>query len=222
MQQQRDARALSGALAVVLVLVSFLALGGDTPDGDASANKVVRFYSAHETREVIAGVVLGLAAVVLIFFCAVVRDRLEHVAQGSSALPNFAFGAGIVASGGFMTAGAIHFALADYANDIQPVAAQALNALDSDFFLPFAIGTVALVLGISLIAIRTGMLASWLGWIGVLLFIVSFTPVGFVGFGLAGIWLIAVSILLYMSAGPAGRLPGDLTHPTHTIEGIAQ
>ena len=56
---RRDPWALSGVLFVVLVLVAFIPLGGDTPDGDASAAKVVGFYSKHETREIIAAVVLG-------------------------------------------------------------------------------------------------------------------------------------------------------------------
>ena len=47
---KRDPRALTGALFVVLVLVAFIPLGGDTPNGDASAQKVVSYYSDHDTQ----------------------------------------------------------------------------------------------------------------------------------------------------------------------------
>jgi hypothetical protein len=194
----RDARPLSGALFVIVVLVGFVAVGGDTPDGKDAAAKVVSYYSAHHTREIVAAVVVALGAVLLIFFSATIRDRLEAASPGRSALPGFAFGSGVVAAGGFLALAGIHFALADYADDIDPTAAQALNALDSDFFLPFAIGTVALVLGISLSGLRTRQIPAWLGGIGVLAFVASFTPVGFVGLLVGAVWIVVVSVLLYL------------------------
>ena len=195
---KRDSRSLTGVLFVVLVLVAFIPLGGDTPDGDAPAREVVSFYTDNDTREIIASVVLALSAVALLFFAATVRDRFRAVASAGSALPSFALGAGAVAAGGFLAAAGLHFTLADYAGDILPAAAQALNAIDSDFFIPFSAGIAALVLAISLLAIRTRLLPPWLGWVGVVLFIVSFTPVGFVAFGLSGIWIIVASVMLYL------------------------
>jgi hypothetical protein len=204
---KRDRRALTGALFVVLVLVAFIGLGGDTPEGDDSARKVVSYYADNETKEIIAAVVLALSTVPLLFFSATLRDRFRVALSGRSALPGFAFGAGVAAAGGFLAAASLHFALADYATDVQPAAAQAMNAIDSDFFLPFSTGIAALVLASSLIAIRTKMLPLWLGWVGILLFIVSFTPVGFVAFGLAGLWIIVVSVLLYLRGETAAAAP---------------
>ena len=124
-----------------------------------------------------------------------------------SVIPAFALGGGVVAAGGFVTAATLHFALADYAGDIQPAAAQAINALDGDFFLPFTTGLAVLVLASSVGAIRAGILPKWLGWVGVVLFVVFFTPAGFIAFGLTGIWIIVVSILLYLRGAPAPTAP---------------
>jgi hypothetical protein len=211
--EKRDRRALTGALFVVLVLVAFFGLGGNTPEGDDSARKVVSYYSHNETKEIIAALVLALSTVPLLFFSATLRERFRAVLPGRSALPGFAFGAGVVAAGGFLAAAALHFALADYATNVQPAAAQAMNAIDSDFFLPFSTGLAALVLASSLIAIRTKVLPPWLGWVGILVFIVFFTPAGFIAFGLSGIWIIVVSVLLYLrgetaAAAPAATGPG--------------
>jgi hypothetical protein len=198
-QPTRNFAPLTGALFVVLVLVAFIPLGGNTPEGDDSAQKVVSFYSDHETREIVASIVLALGAVALLFFSANLKQRLEALEAGRGILPTVAFGAGIIASGGFLAAATLHFALADYAGDIEPSAAQAINAIDSDFFLPFAMGIAALVLATSLWLLRTKLLLpTWLGWVGIIIFIVSFTPAGFIGFGLAGIWIIVVSVLLYL------------------------
>jgi hypothetical protein len=214
-QPKRNLAPLSGALFVVLVLIAFIPLGGNTPEGDDSAQKVVSFYSDHETREIIASIVLALGAVSLLFFSATLRQRLEALEPGRGILPTVAFGAGVVASGGFLAAASLHFALADFAGDIQGSAAQALNAIDSDFFLPFAVGIAALVLATSLWLVRTKLLLpTWLGWVGIVLFVVSFTPVGFIAFGLDGIWIIVVSILLYLRGEPeATRSPAAAPPP---------
>lgn len=197
--QKRNLAPLSGALFVVLVLVAFIPIGGNTPEGDDSAQKVVSFYSGHENKEILASIVLALAAVSLLFFSATLKQRLEAARPDRGILPTVAFGAGIVASGGFLAAATLHFALADYAGDIQPSAAQAINAIDSDFFLPYAMGIATLVLATSLWLVRTKLLLpTWLGWVGIVLFVVTFTPVGFIAFGLAGIWIIVASIMLYL------------------------
>jgi hypothetical protein len=196
--QKRDLGPLTGALFVVLVLVAFIALGGNTPDGDASARKVVSFYSDNENKEIIAAVVLALSAVPLLYFTAILRNLLRDALPARSVIPAFALGGGAVAAAGFTTAATIHFALADYTKDIQPAAAQALNALDGDFFLPFTTGLAVLVLAISVASIRTRVFPRWLGWVGVVLFVVYFTPAGFIAFGLTGIWIIVTSILLYL------------------------
>jgi hypothetical protein len=206
-RQKRDLGSLTGALFVVLVLVAFFALGGNTPEGDDSAKKVASFYSDNENKQIIAAVVLALSAVPLLFFTSILRDRLRAALPERSVIPAFAFGGGVLAAGGFVTAATIHFALADYAEDITPVAAQALNALDGDFFLPFTTGLAVLMLATSVAAIRAQVVPRWMGWVGVVLFVVFFTPAGFIAFGLTGIWIIVASILLYLRGMGAPATP---------------
>jgi hypothetical protein len=202
---KRDSSPLTGALFVVLTLLAFLVLGGSTPDGDASARKVVSFYDDNGTREIFASAVLALGAVPLVAFAATVRERFRSLMPEGSILPTFAFGGGVLSATGFCVAATIHFALADYADNIGPVAAQAINAIDSDFFLPFTTGLAILMLATSLMTIKVGVLPKWMGWVGVVLFVVFFTPAGFIAFGLSAFWLIAVSVLLYLRpAGHAG------------------
>jgi hypothetical protein len=196
--RKRDLGPLTGALFVVLVLVAFFAVGGNTPDGDASAQKVSSFYHHHGDKQIAAAVILALSAVPLMYFTALLRDRLQAALPGRSLLPGFALAGGAVAAAGFVTAAALHFALADYGNNIQPSAAQAINAIDNDFFLPFTTGLAVLLLAASAGAIRTGVLPKWMGWVGVVLFVVFFTPLGFIAFGLSGIWIIVVSVILYL------------------------
>ena len=111
--QKRDIGALTGALFVVLVLVAFIAVGGETPDGDASARKVVSFYKDNEGKEIAAAVILALSTVPLLFFTSLLWRRLRDGLPQGSALPTFAALGGGLAAAGFATPGGIHFALAD-------------------------------------------------------------------------------------------------------------
>jgi hypothetical protein len=189
---------LTGAAFVVLTAIAFI-VAGEPPDFDAPASEVIEFYRDHEGANVFGSVLLGLTSVLLIFFSASVRRALRRSEDGSGVLSAAAFGSGIVAATGFATGAAIHFALTEFANSdgITPGAVQALNALDVNFFFPFGVGIAALVLATGLAALRTRVIPIWLAWVAVVLFVVSFTPIGFVGFLLSGLWIIVVSILLW-------------------------
>ena len=45
-----------------------------------------------------------------------------------------------------------------------------------------------------------------MAWVGIVLGICFFTPVGFLGFGLTGIWIIVASVLMYQRAGSGDRV----------------
>jgi hypothetical protein len=212
--QKRDLAPLSGVLFVVILAVGFL-LGGDSPSSSASAQKVIAYYGGHETKQIVTSLVVALSTLPLLFFSAALRERARTVLGERSALPGFAFGAGVVAAGGFLAAATINFALADSADDIAPSAIQALNAISADFFLPFVVGVAALVLAGSLMAIRARLVPAWLGWVGIALVVAAFTPAGFVAFILSGIWIIVASILLSRRAETAEgvRVPGGPAVP---------
>ena len=50
---------LTGAIFVVLLVIGFIPLGGNTPDTDASAAKIISFYNDHQTKEILAIVVVS-------------------------------------------------------------------------------------------------------------------------------------------------------------------
>jgi hypothetical protein len=201
---------LTGVVFVVLVLVGFIPLGGDTPGSHASAQKVVDFYSKHTTREALAALAVALSVPFLVFFSSILHRALR-AAGGSGRLATAAFGGGLLAAAGFAFAAAVHFALADAADKTSSAgAAQALNVLDNDTFIPFVAGLGTLLLGSGLATLRYGgLLPRWLGWAGAIIGVAIFIPfVGFVAFGLSGIWVVVASIVLYQR----GSLPQ--TQPT--------
>jgi hypothetical protein len=97
--------------------------------------------------------------------------------------------------------------LAEAADDIDPVAVQALQAFWDNDFVPVAIGAELLFLSVGLSIVRYGAMPKWLGWVALVLAVVGVTPVGFVAFPLGGLWLIIVSIMLAVRANRAATPP---------------
>ena len=64
-----DLTALTGALFVLGAAGAFL-IGGNTPDGDASPDAVIAYYTANRTQGIIAAVILALTAIPTLAFTA--------------------------------------------------------------------------------------------------------------------------------------------------------
>ena len=59
--------------------------------------------------------------------------------------------------------------------------------------------------------VRTGIFPAWMGWLAIVLGVLSVTPAGFFAILLMLAWIIAVSLMLYMRTTPAA---GPLPPPT--------
>jgi hypothetical protein len=198
---------LAGLVFVVLTVVSFLGLGGDTPDIDSSPQDVAAFFSTHSAREESAAFLLSLAVVFLVIFGASLRAALRLPEAGSDGWSSVAFGGVLVAAAGFLAAAAVRLAVAEAADKhVPPAAVQALNALDNAAFLSFASGLGIMLLGAAGAMIgRTGLMRG-LGWLALVIGIVVFTPLGELGFFASGIWIILASFALYFTP-PTERRP---------------
>jgi hypothetical protein len=103
----------------------------------------------------------------------------------------------VLAAVGFGILAFVHYALADAGDSAKTIGTtQVLNVLDNTDFIPVAAGVGVLVLAAGLSAVRHGGLPRWLGWIGVVVGILAFTPAGFFAFLASGIWIAVVGIAL--------------------------
>jgi hypothetical protein len=202
---------LTGIVFVVLLVVGFIPVGGETPDLDDPASKITSFYADHQGKEIAAVILVALAAVFLALFAVALRDYLRGGDAGSDFWPTVALVGGVVAVTGLLVAAGTHLALIDGGDKhISPDAMVALNALDSDNFFAFAPPLGIMLLGAAGATLRDGAaLPKWLAWVALVLFVVYFTPAGFAAFGLTGIWIIIASILMFRRTGatPAPAAP---------------
>jgi hypothetical protein len=193
---------LTGAAFVVLVIVSFI-VAGEPPEASNPVGEVVDFYVDNDSAIRIGAALTALAGVLLLFFAGYLRAVLKGGPGGDDMLPTVALiGAGVLATGAALDA-TILFALAEAADDIDPTAVQALQALWDNDFLPLALGGAVFILasGLSILT-RATPIPRWLGWVAALLGLIGLTPIGFVGFLGSAIWIVIVSVLLALRARP--------------------
>ena len=192
--------ALTGAAFVVLVIVAFV-VGGEPPTAsEDSAQEVVDFYVDNETEQMVGAVLAGLAGTLFVFFGAYLR-RLLRAAEGERGMLSAAtFAGAIIFATGLAVDGTITFALTDTAGDIDPAATQALSALWNNDFLPLAMGLQIFLLGLGLSVLSSAALPKWVGWIAIVLGVLTVTPVGFFALLAAGLLVLVLSVMLTMRA----------------------
>ncbi|MGZ5326394.1 MAG: hypothetical protein ACXWEL_07160 [Solirubrobacterales bacterium] len=193
---------LSGVAAVALIVAAF-AVGGETPDADASLNEVVSYYHDHDTDLQISGGLLGLGAFFFLVFSTTVAGLLRRAQGESGGSSALAFGGGVVFTVGLTIFAGLGFTAADAVDDVDPVVVQTLNALGSDMFFTVAVGTAAFALGAGIAALKTGALPKWLAWAAIVIGVIAITPIGFAGFLLLGVWTLVASVTLAMKADTA-------------------
>ena len=185
---------LTGVAFVALLVLSFV-IGGEPPDADSPVQEIVDHYVDNKDAIMASTLAGGIAAVFLVFFANHLRSLMREAPTSAPIL----VGAGIIAVGGGVDM-TISFALAEAAEDIDPTAVQALQALWDNDFMPIAIGIVIFLIASGLAIVRTGALPKWWGWIAVAIGVVGMTPIGFVAFMGSLAWVLVTSVMLTVRA----------------------
>jgi hypothetical protein len=109
---------------------------------------------------------------------------------------------------GMLSFAGFTFTLGDAADHLTPDAAQGLNALNSDFFLPLAAGGGTLMIATGISSIRSRVFPAWLGWLALVIGIAAITPAGFFGFLAFLVWTVIASIVMWRAGtGTAAAAP---------------
>src|SRR3954452_657656 len=184
----------TGLVFAVLVIAISILLGQGQDATKKTAEEVVNHYKDHSTRETIGAILIVYASTSMLFFGGWLRRLLRDAEGPDGILSSVAFGGAVAFSAGAAVGGSVHLALPDLADDVSPVALQAINGIDYDmfFFFPVGLGTLVLSTGIS--AVRHGALPKWLGWISIVLGVIFFTPAFFIIFFIGPLWFLVVSI----------------------------
>lgn len=210
----------SGIVFVVLALIAFLLAGG--PDGDATGDQIVSYFSDHEGAIKWQGAIFGLAAGFLLWFggtlAAAVRRAEGDPAGRLPAIAVASIGASVAL---YLTGAAAWTALAKTSDEAGTT--RALFDIGDTAFALSSFTAAVFVWAISTGIMRTRLLADWLGWFGTVL-TVYLVVAGFVdtlsdevGPGITGTiafvgflaWIAIASGMLTWSVrrAPMGREP---------------
>ena len=190
---------LTGVAFVVVLILGFI-VGGEPPDVENPAQEIIDHYVDNKDS-VKFGVGLELiAAALLLFVVGYLRKVLRAAPGEGGMLPAVALAGATVMAAGAAIDGTISFVLAESADNIEPAAAQALQALWDNDWPPIALGAAVLLLASGLSIALYGALPRWLGWVAIVLGVVGLTPIGFVSFLAGGLWILIVSVLLTLKA----------------------
>jgi uncharacterized protein DUF4386 len=198
---------LCGLIAVALGVVVTILIGMGQDATKKTAEEIVNHYKDNDTKETIGSLLIGFVGVFTLYFGGWLRRVLRDAEGPDGILSAVVFGAAVVFSAGAAIGGSVHIALADLADDINPIALQAINGIDYDLFIffPVGLGTMVLASGISIV--RHGAMPKWLGWAGVVAGGLFFTPGFFVAFAAVPLWIVIVSVMGIMRAGDGSAAP---------------
>jgi hypothetical protein len=195
------------------LLFFFGAFGsGNTPDSDASAQKVVSYYLVHRGGQQASFYLIAYSIVFGLFFAGALRAYLR-ARSSEDGLIALGFAGMVVFGVSAATAVGMTFAATDVPGKISPAAEQALSVLSNDIFVGMLIGTWVFLIGFGLAIVRsaTAVLPRWLGWVALPLGVVAATPIGWLVLVFAlPLWVLIVSVLAFMrqrASAPAAAAP---------------
>jgi hypothetical protein len=205
---------LTGVAFVVVAIIGFV-VGGEPPGADDPVQEIVDHYVDNKDSVQVGAGLVSISAAFLIFFAGYLRKVLR-AAEGEGGVLSAVVlvGAAVMAVGAAIDS-TISFALAEAADDVDPTAVQALQALWDNDFMPLALGSAVFLLASGISIVRHAALPKWLGWAAILFGVLSLTPVGFFGFLGGALWILVVSVMLAQRARPATpAAPQAPTPPT--------
>ena len=92
---------------------------------------------------------------------------------------------------------ALSWAAADTVGKVPVAVTQSIHVLSHDVLFPLAAGGAVFLVAAGVLGVRTRALPAWLSWVAVVLGVASITPIGFLAFLAAVLWIAIVSVLLY-------------------------
>lgn len=209
MKRDRRTRliALTGAVWAVLAVVAIFTSSGETPNADAGPAKVYRYYSAHSSEIKTSAVFFAVAFLFFLLFAGTLRSFLRRnpANDGPATLMLVAAGVITVAAG---IGGGVEVGLAKNIHHLTPGAAQALNVVQNEVFLPVLVAGCVFGLCNGIAILRTSMLPRWLGWVSIVMAIVFvIPPAALAGLLLLFLWSLVVSIVMFRRYEDGGVEP---------------
>src|SRR4051794_18908047 len=195
--------ALTGPGAALAFLVAF-ASASVPPGVAAGGSSTIRFYRDHASGAHVSDALWALGLSLLVLFTGALRTRLRDVPEAEGFATTALAGAAVMAAGGAVYFGC-DFALASMPASMSPAAAQAVNLLALQLFLPLAVGIFIFGVAMGMAILRAQVLPAWSGWAAI---VVALTCLGaWLSLLAVGLWACVVGIMLMRRTKESPAVP---------------
>jgi hypothetical protein len=202
---------LTGLVSAVLgVAGGAIEIITNPPGSDASGKEVIAFYSAQGGTQQLAAALLALGFVFFLFFAGSLRSHLRQTPD-LEGLGNIALAGAVLETAGQTMGAGYVWTLAQGAGHLDSSAAQALNGLSNNAVATNTAGMIVFGIAAGLAILRGGRLPRWLGWVAIAMAVVVVTPAEGFSFIALVLWMVTVSILIWMRGGQARQEPAGST-----------
>jgi hypothetical protein len=198
---------LSGAAAVVIMLAGVLIF--NYYEFLPPAEKVADFLKSNASGVYAGGYIASLSAFTLLWFAGSVRSVLADREGGSGHLSTIAFGGGVAAAVvlGVSFVGILTTGLrAGAPGGLTPIGAVTLydfyGQLTGQLFPIFMAVFIGATAAVSL---QTRLFPAWFDWASLIIVVGLLTPFAYVMLALAIVWLLVVSLWLYLKGASIGE-----------------
>jgi hypothetical protein len=191
---------LSGAVAMIFMLVGIVIF--NNYEFLPPAERIAEFLNINAPQVYTGGYIASLSSFFLIWFAGTVRSALIAREGGNGQLSTIAFGGGVAAAVvlGISFVGIFASGLrASAPGGITPVGAITMI----DFYAQltgqlFGIFMAVFISAAAVVSLRTGLFPSWFGWASLVVAFGLLTPYAYIMLTFAILWLLVVSIWLYV------------------------
>jgi hypothetical protein len=192
---------LTGIIMVVLSLIGIVLIGAF--DYFPTADRALEIFSENPARVQRGAIFVGFYSVIfLIWFSGSVFNALGSGERKSGRLAVIAFAGGVVCAIALAIGSGIIWVAAARAGrigNLTPETALIMNDLSLVMLANVLTVGLAVFIGATGIgSLRIGLFPAWFGWVSVVFAVGLLTPFHYIFEGLAFIWIIVLSIKLYL------------------------
>jgi len=203
---------LGGVAYVVCFVVGVILIFNGAPDSSSAPGKIIAYYgkSGHRDRINIGWVVTGLGVFFFLWFLSALRRSVRLLEGDDGFLTGLTTVGGAIYASLTLAAIAVDTGIRTMSDDTyhHTVYPGLIHAADDAGWVLHASGGVglgAMIIAASLAALRARAVPAWAGWLGIVVGILSLALIVFFPWFLAAIWILVVSVGMFLRAGREPR-----------------
>ena len=202
--------ALGGVAYVVLFVIGVILIFGNSPDSSGAPTKIIEWYSksSHRTTMNIGWALGALGVFFFFWFLSALRQTVRRLEGDDGFLTALVAIGGTVYGTLTLASLALEVGIRTMSDDTyhHQVYPGIIHAADDAGWVIHASGGAglgAMIIAASLAGLRAGAIPRWAGWLSVVVGIISLFLIVFFPWFVVAIWILIVSIGMFIRAGRA-------------------